>query len=66
MYVEAVRVPDLLLSSSFNLTLCIPTWQENFEAHKMNAKDMMFQVHLRAMQIDAEYEMADKNIEDAM
>lgn len=32
----------------------------------MNAKDMMFQVHLRAMQIDAEYEMADKNIEDAM
>jgi hypothetical protein len=40
--------------------------QESFETHKSNAKAMMFQVNLRAMQIDAEYEMADKNIDDAM
>ena len=35
-----------------------------FETHKFKINEMMFQVHLKAMQLDAEYEMAGKNIDE--
>jgi hypothetical protein len=36
-----------------------------FSTHENHAKDMLFQVHLKAMNIDADYEMNGKSIDDA-
>jgi hypothetical protein len=38
--------------------------QTVFETHKYDIKEMMFQIHLKGMQLDAEYEMAGKNIDE--
>lgn len=38
--------------------------QTLFDTQKNNVKEMMFQIHLKAMQLDAEYEMSGKSIDD--
>jgi hypothetical protein len=37
---------------------------KEFETAQSKVNEMMFQVHLKAMQLDAEYEMEGKNIDD--
>ena len=37
---------------------------KEFETSQSKVTEMMFQVHLKAMQLDAEYEMEGKNIDD--
>lgn len=39
--------------------------QQLFETKDYNATEMMFQVHLKGMQLDAEYEMAGKSVDDS-
>ena len=36
----------------------------DFETNEYHAPEIMFQVHLKGMQLDAEYEMAGKSVED--
>jgi hypothetical protein len=38
--------------------------QSIFETHKYDVKEMMFRIHLKGMQLDSEYEMAGKNIDE--
>jgi ATP-dependent Clp protease adapter protein ClpS len=38
--------------------------QTVFDTQKYKANEIMFQIHLKAMQLDAEYEMSGKSIED--
>ena len=48
-------------------TACISFMTVNqmiFETNKYDIKDMMFRIHLKGMQLDAEYEMAGKNIDE--
>lgn len=37
---------------------------KEFETEQSKVDEMLFQVHLKAMQLDAEYEMEGKNIDD--
>lgn len=38
--------------------------QYAFQTKDNHANEMIFQIHLKAMQLDAEYEIAGKNIDD--
>lgn len=38
--------------------------QTIFETHKYDVKEMMFRIHLKGMQLDSEFEMAGKNIDE--
>jgi hypothetical protein len=38
--------------------------QAVFETNKYQVKEMMFRIHLKGMQLDSEYEMAGKNIDE--
>jgi len=42
----------------------IISWQQQFQTNVNNVQEMMFQVHLKAMQIDADYEMNGKSLDD--
>jgi hypothetical protein len=38
--------------------------QQSFDTQQNDVKEMMFQVHLKAMQLDADYEMDGKSIDE--
>lgn len=38
--------------------------QQFFDTQENDVKEMMFQVHLKAMQLDADYEMGGKSIDE--
>lgn len=64
--------PRLKINVNIHNTYKTPIAQFNFidgsdtkfETQKYDIKDMMFQIHLKAMQLDAEFEMDGKNIEE--
>jgi hypothetical protein len=39
--------------------------EQLFETHENNVKEIMFQVHLKAMELDADYELAGKSIDES-
>jgi hypothetical protein len=54
----------LIIAIFFPVCFLKYTDQTKFETQKYDIKDMMFQIHLKAMQLDAEFEMDGKNIEE--
>jgi hypothetical protein len=50
------------LTSNMSLSCIEP--QQSFDTQQNDVKEMMFQVHLKAMQLDADYEMAGKSIDE--
>jgi hypothetical protein len=53
---------EKLLTSNTSLSFTEP--QQSFDTQQNDVKEMMFQVHLKAMQLDADYEMAGKSIDE--
>jgi hypothetical protein len=47
-----------------NMSLLCTESQQSFDTQQNDVKEMMFQVHLKAMQLDADYEMAGKSIDE--
>ena len=49
---------------TWNTLLSFIQPQQYFDTQQNDVKEMMFQVHLKAMQLDADYEMAGKSIDE--
>ena len=56
--------PVLKKSLTSNMSLSFIQPQQFFDTQQNDVKEMMFQVHLKAMQLDADYEMAGKSIDE--
>ena len=62
--ISPIQLQHTLIVSLYHTLFFSTRTQQLFDTQKFNVNEMLFEIHLKGMQLDAEYEMAGESIDD--